>query len=59
MISTIWKSKIPTNFWKTIGKIGVGNERQKNIPLEVKVNGRITRDKVTVLKKWKDSFQSL
>ena len=47
------------DFWKTIGKIGVGNEQWKNIPFEVEVNGRITRDKVTVLKKWKDSFQSL
>ena len=45
------------DFWKTIGKIGVGNERRKNIPFEV--NGRITRDKETVLTKWKDSFRGL
>ena len=47
------------DFWKTIGKIGVGNERRKIIPFEVEENGRITRDRETVLTKWKDSFQSL
>ena len=47
------------DLWKTIGKIGVGNERRKNIPFEVEINGRITRDRETVLTKWKDSFQGL
>ena len=47
------------DFWKTIGKIGVGNERRKIIPFEVEVNGRFTRDKETVLTKWKDSFSGL
>ena len=46
-------------FWKTIGKIGVGNERRKRIPFEVEVNGRITRDNKTVLETWKNSFQNL
>lgn len=36
-------------FWKTIGKIGVGNERQRNIPFEVEVNGQIIRDSKIVL----------
>ena len=40
-------------FWKTIGKIGVGNEKRKHIPLEVEINGHITRDKETVLDTWK------
>ena len=30
-------------FWRTIGKFGVGNERRKNIPLEV--DGRVSRDR--------------
>ena len=46
-------------FWKTIGKIGVGNERRKHIPLEVEINGHITRDKETVLDTWKNSFRNL
>ena len=28
----------PKEFWRKIGKIGVGNERQNSIPLEVKLN---------------------
>lgn len=47
------------DFWKTIGKIGVGNERRKNIPFETEINGRITRDRESVLTKWKDSFRDL
>ena len=46
-------------FWKTIGKIGVGNERRKNIPFEVEINGQITRDNETVLDTWKNSFRDL
>ena len=42
-------------FWETIVKIGVGNERRKRIhvPFEVEVNGRITQDNKTVLETWK------
>lgn len=43
-------------FWKTIGKIGVGNERRKNIPFEVEIDGRVSRDRQTVLEKWKKQF---
>ena len=39
-------------FWKTIGKIGVGNESRNNIPFEVEINGRVGRDRQTVLEKW-------
>lgn len=40
-------------FWKTIGKIGVGNERRKNIPFEVEIDGRVSRDRQTVLENGK------
>ena len=46
-------------FWKTIGKIGVGNERRKHIPFEVEINVHIARDKETVLDTWKNSFRNL
>ena len=49
----------PQEFWKTIGKIGVGSERRKHIPFEVEVNGRITRDNETVLETWENSFRDL
>jgi hypothetical protein len=29
------QNKDPREFWKNIGKIGVGSERQKSIPMEV------------------------
>ena len=46
-----------TQFWREIGKIGIGNERRKNIPLEVVLpDGSISSDTATVLQTWKDEF---
>ncbi|CAG2209988.1 unnamed protein product [Mytilus edulis] len=50
----------PREFWKKIGRIGVGNERQKNIPMEVlHDDGSICTDTDVVLNKWKISFDNL
>ncbi|CAG2197791.1 unnamed protein product [Mytilus edulis] len=47
-------------FWKEIGRIGVGQERCKLIPMEVQLqNGEITNDKDSVLSKWKNAFYDL
>ncbi|VDH96384.1 Hypothetical predicted protein [Mytilus galloprovincialis] len=47
-------------FWKEIGRIGVGQERRKLIPMEVQLqNGEITNDKDSVLSEWKNAFYDL
>ena len=47
----------PKEFWRKIGKIGVGAERQRNIPMEIKLNdGSVCTDRETVLNKWKNDF---
>ncbi|VDI10211.1 Hypothetical predicted protein [Mytilus galloprovincialis] len=47
-------------FWKEIGRIGVGQERRKLIPMEVQLqNGEITNDKYSVLSEWKNAFYDL
>ena len=50
----------PREFWKRIGKIGVGSERQKSIPMEVMADdGTVIKDTDTVLNKWKNCFSNL
>ncbi|VDI66508.1 Hypothetical predicted protein [Mytilus galloprovincialis] len=50
----------PREFWKKIGRIGVGNERQKNIPMEVlHDDDSMCTDTDVVLNKWKISFDNL
>ncbi|CAC5398041.1 unnamed protein product [Mytilus coruscus] len=47
-------------FWQKIGKIGIGNERQSNIPNEVvQDDGSITDNLDIVLDKWKNCFHNL
>lgn len=54
------ESKNQSMFWKEIGKIGVGQERRKTIPLEiVKPDGSVTTDKNEMLDKWRQDFESL
>ena len=49
-----------TQFWREIGKISIGNERRKNIPLEVVLpDGSISSDTATILQTWKDEFCKL
>ena len=48
------------DFWKIIGKIGMGSERNKDIPLEiVKEDRTITSSLNKVLNKWQTSFEEL
>jgi hypothetical protein len=48
------------SFWKKIGRIGIAEDRNKNIPWEVKRgNGSVTRDKSEVLNEWKDYYADL
>ncbi|VDH90239.1 Hypothetical predicted protein [Mytilus galloprovincialis] len=47
----------PKEFWRKIGKIGVGNERQNNIPMEVKLSdGSLCNNQNVVIDTWKNSF---
>ena len=48
------------DFWKSIGKIGIANDRKRAIPLVVVDNNRsVTNDKMDILNKWKSDFESL
>ena len=50
----------PKEFWRKIGKIGVGAERQRKIPMEVILSdGSISTDNKIVLDKWKSEFATL
>ena len=50
----------PNEFWKKIGKVGVGTDRSKNIPMEVKLdNGSVSNDVNDVLNSWKEEFEKL
>ena len=48
------------SFWKEIGKIGIGQERRKEIPCEVKLsNGEVSNKLGDVLDVWKAGFENL
>ena len=50
----------PNKFWKTIGQIGIHQERKPRIPMETyDVDGQVTGEMDQVLKRWKDDFASL
>ena len=50
----------PNDFWKTIGRTGVRDNRKREIPMEiVNDNGEIITDSNAVLKKWETSFSAL
>ena len=47
-------------FWKEIGKIGVGQDRRNEIPMEVKLSsGEISNNTQEVLSVWKNGFETL
>lgn len=47
----------PKEFWREIGKIGVGNERKKQIPSEVVTpEGLVSNNQEIVLETWKTAF---
>ena len=48
-----------TEFWRTIGKVGIGKTRKRHIPMEVILrDGTVSRDPVSVLDKWKQADDS-
>ena len=60
MIDIVRYRKNQTMFWKEIGKIGVGQERRKNIPIEIlKPDGSVSSDVTEVLERWESDFESL
>ena len=47
-------------FWKSIGRVGVKDNRQKGIPMEVvDQNGNVMKDSSKVFDKWKTEFSGL
>ena len=49
-----------TEFWRSIGKVGMANERRLDIPWEVVDHeGHVQRDKKAVLCRWKSDFEGL
>ena len=54
------ESTNPKRFWKEIGKIGIGQDRRKDIPMEVKLpNGDISTNVKDVMNVWKTGFETL
>ena len=48
------------DFWKSIGRIGVGQAKTRRIPMEIVLeDGSISRDNTAMLDKWKHDFCSL
>jgi hypothetical protein len=48
------------HFWKEIGRISVGQERRKHIPMEIVLpDGSISRDTDTVLSGWETCFSTM
>ena len=47
-------------FWREIGKIGIGDERVKSIPFEIVMpDGSVCNDHSVVMNRWKSDFESL
>ena len=47
-------------FWKNIGKVGIGSNRQKSVPMEfMGRDGEVIYDKETVMEKWRAHFENL
>ena len=54
------QNKGPREFWKNISKIGVSNERQKSIPMEVVLeDGSICTDTDIILNTWTTAYENL
>ncbi|CAC5403219.1 unnamed protein product [Mytilus coruscus] len=54
------KSTNKREFWKSIGKLGIANERKNQIPWEVvDSDGKINTGEKIVLNKWKSDFETL
>ena len=49
-----------SEFWKTIGHVGLGTERNKDIPMEtINTDGTTSSRKSDVLNMWKNAFEQL
>lgn len=47
-------------FWKEIGKIGIVQDRNKSIPMEVVLpDSTVSTEKKDILQVWKDGFEGL
>ena len=54
------KNNDQQEFWKKIGKVGIGQERQKLIPMEVLLeDGSVSKSADVVMNKWKTSLYEL
>ena len=52
--------KKQNEFWKEIGKIGIGNDRKRTIPIEIeRDDGTFSFDRTEILEKWKTKFMDL
>ena len=50
----------PNAFWKTIGRAGLRDNRNKDIPMEIiNDNGEVVKDTNLVFDKWKTNFSDL
>jgi len=48
------------DFWKSIGKLGIANERKETIPWSVlDDDGNLRTEKASVLERWKSDFENL
>ena len=47
------------NFWKYIGKLGIGNDRRNMIPWEIIEDDEVVSDKERVLRKWRQDYERL
>ncbi|XP_071102383.1 uncharacterized protein [Haliotis cracherodii] len=52
-------NKDSRSFWKTIGKIGIAEDRVKNIPWEIEQDGAVLTDRSSVLHRWEQDYSAL
>ena len=50
----------PKEFWKSIGKVGIHNNKKMSVPMEVLLDdGSLTADVKEVLSKWEKDYSNL
>ena len=59
-LHTLSEQSNSRDFWRSIGKLGLANDRKQNLNYAVKdENGSIVTDTAEVLSKWKSDYQNL
>ena len=53
------ETRLSTDFWKTMGRIGISQSHIHSIPWEVNDDQSIISDQNVVLNKWKEAFEEL